>query len=66
MEFEEGDEMEVATDVVMIPIKDRSEETKSVSPYSTKDEVTLIKIAKHKWKVVIVMSVVCQRTLRES
>ena len=48
MEFEEGEEMEVATDVVMIPIKDRSEETKSVSPYSTKDEVTLIKIAKHK------------------
>ena len=32
METEEGEEMEVAADVVMIPIRDRSEETKSVSP----------------------------------
>ena len=47
METEEGEEMEVAADVVMIPIRDRSEETKSVSPQSTKDGVTLIKIAKH-------------------
>ena len=48
MESEEGEEMQVATDVVMIPIRDRSKETKSVSPCSTKDGVTLIKIAKHK------------------
>ena len=46
MESEEGEEMEVARDVVVIPIRDRSEE--SVSPYSTEDGVTLIKIAKHK------------------
>ena len=46
METEEGEEMEVAADVVMIPIRDRSEE--SVSPYSTEDGVTLIKIAKHR------------------
>ena len=45
MESEEGDEMEVARDVVVIPIRDRSEE--SVSPYSTEDGVTLIQIAKH-------------------
>ena len=48
MESEEGEEMQVATDVVVIPIRDRSKETKSVSPCSTKDGVTLIKIAKHK------------------
>ena len=40
--------MEVAADVVMIPNRNRSEETKSVSPYSTKDGVTFIKIAKCK------------------
>ena len=39
METEEGEEMEVAADVVMIPIRDRSGETKS-------DGVTLIMIAK--------------------
>ena len=72
METEEGEEMEVAADVVMIPIRDRSEETKSVSPQSTKDGVTLIKIAKRQKEEMemkscsIVMSVVCQRTLRES
>ena len=44
MESEEGEEMEVARDVVVIPIRDRSEE--SVSPYSTEDGVTLIQIAK--------------------
>ena len=46
METEEGEEMEVAADVVMIPIRDTSEETKSVSPQSIKDGVTLIMIAK--------------------
>ena len=72
METEEGEEMEVAADVVMIPIRDRSEETKSVSPYSTKDGVTLIRLPNVRRKRTemkscsIVMSVVCQRTLRES
>ena len=62
MESEEGEEMEVARDVVVIPIRDRSEE--SVSPYSTEDGVSLIHIAKcnmeeHKnEKFFIVMSVV--------
>ena len=46
MESEEGEEMEVARDVVMIPIRDRWEE--SVSPYSTEDGVTLIKITKRR------------------
>ena len=46
MESEEGEEMEVARDVVVIPIRDRSEE--SVSPYSTEDGVTLIKITKRR------------------
>ena len=46
MESEEGEDMEVATDVVVIPIRDRSEE--SVSPYSTEYGVTLIQIAKVK------------------
>ena len=32
METEEGEEMEVAADVVMIPNRNRSDETKSVSP----------------------------------
>ena len=64
MESEEGEEMEMAADVVIILIRDKSEETKSVSPYSTKDGVTLIKIAKRKReehgneKFFIVMSVV--------
>ena len=40
MESEGSEEMEVARDVVVIPIRDRSEE--SVSPYSTEDGVTLI------------------------
>ena len=48
MESVEGEEMVVPTDVVVIPIRDGSEETKLVCPYSTKDVVTLIKIAKHK------------------
>ena len=62
LESEEGEEMEVARDVVVIPIRDRSEE--SVSPYSTEDGVTLIKIAKRRKeehgneKFFIVMSVV--------
>ena len=62
MESEEGEEMEVARDVVVIPIRDRSEE--SVSPYSTEDGVTLIQIAKcnkeehRNEKFFIVMSVV--------
>ena len=43
MESEEGEEMEVARDVVVIPIRDRSEE--SVSPYSTEYGDTLIQIA---------------------
>ena len=46
LESEEGEEMEVARDVVMIPIRDSSEE--SVSPYSTEDGVTLIKITKRR------------------
>ena len=72
MESEEGEDMEVATDFVVIPIRDRSEETKSVSPYSTKDGVTLIRLPNVRRKRMemkscsIVMSVVSQRTLRES
>ena len=37
MESEEGEEMEMAADVVIILIRDKSEETKSVSPYSTRE-----------------------------
>ena len=66
MESVEGEEMVVPTDVVVIPIRDGSEETKLVCPYSTKDVVTLIKIAKHKkegreqkWKVVLLWWVWC-------
>ena len=37
METEEGEEMEMAADVVINLIRDKSEETKSVSPYSTRE-----------------------------
>ena len=46
MESEEGEEIEIARDVVVIPIRDGSEE--SVSQYSTEDGVTLIKITKRR------------------